>query len=141
MGCSCICAVLPRLSSLTNVGAGGGKSTTLHCPQDHGKHSQEQCDTLRPEKGDYSFTSSFETDAVFVPERLVFPFVGREPYPLCHCTAHVVPPKGTWSPQLLPQKDYFKALQATLPWASLKPFHEELSKNAGCFLILASVRE
>lgn len=111
MGCSCMCAV-PRLSSHTNVGVGGGKNRkgTLHCPRDHGKHPREQCDTCRPDKGSYSFPSGFETDAIFTSERLLFAFVGREQDPLCHCTVHMAPPKREpGAPQLLPEQNLFKA--------------------------------
>lgn len=101
---------------------------------------------LQTRKRRLFFSSSFETAAVFRSERLLFPFVGREQDPLCHCTTHVVPPKGEPGASQHPSSCHSRitskhtALQATQPWASLKAFQEEFSKNAGCFLILASFR-
>lgn len=124
------------------------QQATLHCPKDHAKRSYEQCDTCRPEKGGYSFLSIFETDAVFVSERLLFPFVSRKQDPLCHCTTHVEPKREPGAPQhpsscqgRVTAKHTALHKAHTCPWASLKAFQEEFSKNAGCFLILASVQE
>lgn len=145
MGCSCICAVVPRLSSHTNVGVEGGKNTTGNTtlPQGPRKHSHKQYDTCRPEKRGYSFPSSFETDVVFTSERLLFPFVGREQDPLCHCTwYHQRESLDPSAPQLLPQQDYFKA-HSTPPCPGLpsKLSKRSSAKMLGAFLILVSVQE
>lgn len=105
-------------------------------PQGPGKHSHEQCGTRRPETGGYSFPSSFETDAVFISERHLLPFVGREQGPLWHCTAHLVPPKGepgapsSWQGRM---DSEHAAPQAALPWETLTACQGEISKSAGCF--------
>ena len=120
-----------------------GEVRTWHAPwccfKDHGTDSYKQCDTSRPEKGDFFFFSSsgFEADAIFTSERLLVSLCEwrtRSSLPL-----HTTTKEKVCSPATPPAphiKARFRSTQCSrLPhlWATFKAYQEDSSKNAVYF--------